>query len=121
MTPMINHNHTHQWERAGRQLLAGELGEARCQVSDAVRDLEETLRAGDDVDAGQVREARRALNRAHRALEQYVATTTDDVEPWERPPDIPMCRLWELTNHPKAEGVDPRAYVDDGGLEAADE
>jgi len=109
---------TASWERVGREVVAGELSESRAEVEDAFRDIERTLRSGEAVDADQVRDARMELNRAYRVLERYVATTSDDVEPWELPPDIPTGRLWDLTDHPKAEGVDPREYLPE---EAADE
>jgi len=35
-------------------------------------------------------------------------------EPWGNPPPrIPMDVLWQLTEHPRADGVDPREYIDD--------
>jgi len=81
---------TASWERVGREVVAGELFESRAEIGDEFHDIETALRNGEEIDADQIRDARMALNRAYRILEHYVATTTtDDVEPWELPPDIP--------------------------------
>jgi len=106
---------TTSWERVGREVVAGELFESRGGVRDEFHDIETALRSGEEIDADQIRDARMALNRAYRILEHYVATTTDGVEPWELPPDIPMGRFREPTNHPKADGVDPREYFSEEG------
>jgi len=64
---------------------------------------------------------RRVLNRARERVENEVAPVAG-VEPWgDPPPRIPMGVLWELTDHPKAEGVDPWEYVDEDDVEDTDE
>jgi len=78
------------WEQVGRDAVAGELVEARYEVDEAFRELEETLRDSGQVDERQVRDARMALNQARRVLEEHVATTTDGASAWGEPvPDMP--------------------------------
>ena len=100
------------WERAGRHAAAMKLVDAHHDADDAYYALtEETMLVGEDPSPEQVRTAREALNAARWALEQYAAPAAG-VEPWgDPPPRIPMGVLWELTDHPKADGVDPRAYL----------
>lgn len=109
-----------EWGRVGRELLHGELSGRRLELDAAFRDAEGTLAGHDtgtpyagDLDADDVRALRQALNRARRAVETYAARVVDDVEPWGEPrPEIPMAVLWELAEHPRADGVDPWEYVD---------
>ena len=78
------------WEHVGRDAVTGELVEARYDVDDVFRDLEETLRDGEQLDERQVRDARMALNQARRVLEEHVATVTDETTAWGEPvPNMP--------------------------------
>jgi len=103
------------WVRVGRKAVARELDGARHDVDTALHDVAvDTMYHGEDPTPEQVRAARRALNEARARLEESVAPAAG-VEPWGDPPaDVPMGVLWELTNHPKADGVDPREYLDEG-------
>lgn len=101
------------WESVGRELLMNEMGDCRFDLEDAFHAVEETLRAGDDVTEEHVRALRSALNEAQERVEEQLAPAAG-VGSWGDPkPRIPMGVLWEMTSHPKAEGVDPRDYVDD--------
>lgn len=117
------------WAEVGRELLRGELAEIRFELEGAFREAEEALygeydgegRYSGDLTPEHVYAMRRALNRARERVENEVAPVAG-VEPWgDPPPRIPMGVMWELTSHPKAEGVDPREYVDDVDGEDADE
>lgn len=108
------------WAEIGRQLLRSELAEARAGVEDAFHRIEESL-YGDYDGEGQysgdlteedLRELRQALNHARRQVEERVAPVAGG-EPWgSNVPQIPMGVLWELTDHPRAPGVDPQEYVE---------
>jgi len=101
--PQLGLAESASWEDVGRHAVRGELFDAREDVADAFRQLEETLWTGEPIDEDEVREARVALNRARRVIEQYVATVADGTEPWEQPlPDVPYGRLWEVTGHEEA-------------------
>lgn len=102
-----------RWENVGRELLIRELGQRRAELEDAFHDVERALRQGDELTDEQVIALRFALNEGRECVESHLAPVAG-VEPWgDPPPRIPMAVLWELTNHPKAEGVDPREYVED--------
>ena len=103
------------WAEVGRELLRGEMIDCRFQLEDAFRDIEETLYETDEcsgeVTHEQVRQLRIALNKARHHVENHLAPVAG-AEPWGDPaPRVPMGVLWELTDHPKAEGVDPLDYV----------
>jgi len=102
------------WDRVGRKAAAMQLADAHHDVDEALYTLtEETMLVDEDPSPEQVRAARRALNAARWALEEYAAPAAG-IEPWGDPPlRVPMGVLWELTDHPKAEGVDPREYVEE--------
>lgn len=94
-----------KWETVGRRAVSTQLNEARFDVEGTLRGLAGDLRDGKDIDPSDVREARKALNRAQRILEEQVAPVAG-AEVWGEPtPDIPMGRLWEMSNHPRAEGT----------------
>jgi hypothetical protein len=103
---------TELWERAGRKAAAMQLVDAHHDVDEALAALTDaTMLVGEDPSPEQVRTARRALNAARWALEAYAAPAAG-VEPWgDPPPRIPTGVLWELTDHPKADDVDPREYL----------
>jgi len=107
------------WEQLGRELLRGQLAEKRFDLEDAFNNAEEALYGEqDNLSPEHVITMRRALNRARDRVETMVAPIAG-VEPWSDPrPDIPQGILWEMSDHPMAEGVDPRDYVDE---ESADE
>ena len=115
------------WEELGRELLRGELAEIRFELQEAFHEAEEALygrcdgegRYSGELTAEHVRAFRVALNRARERVENQVAPAAG-VEPWGDPPArIPMGVMQELTEHPRADGVDPREYVndDDGGAD----
>jgi hypothetical protein len=108
----VNEERPDLWDHVGRHAAAMELVDAHHDVGKALGELtEETMLVGEDPSPEQVRTAREALNAARWALGQYAAPAAG-VEPWgDPPPRIPMGVLWELTDHPKADGVDPRAYL----------
>jgi len=107
------------WEKIGRELLRSELTDRRFELEDAFYDVEEALENGDELTHEHVYALRVALNKAQERVENELAPAAG-VEPWGNPPPrIPMGVLWKLTDHPKAEGVDPREYVED--LEDDDE
>jgi len=115
------------WAEVGSELLRAELADIRFEFEEAFHEAEEALygeydgegRYSGDLSPEHVYAMRRALNRARERVENEVAPVAG-VEPWgDPPPRIPMGVLWELTNHPKAEDVDPREYVE--GLEDDDE
>lgn len=114
-----DHDRAATWETVGRELLTSELTERRFELEEAFHDVEEALRNGDELTHEHVHALRVALNKARERVENQLAPAAG-VEPWGSPPPrIPMGVLWELTDHPKAEGIDPREYVDD--LEEDDE
>ena len=85
------------WEDVARNAVAGELVEARYDVSDALADVERRLRSGEELDEKLVRDARREMNQARRVLERHVATVVDETEPWAGPlPSIPIGRYREV-------------------------
>jgi hypothetical protein len=90
--------------------------ERRFGIEEALREVEGALsdkpQDPSEVTPEQVRQLRRELNRALHHVENHLAAAVG-VEPWEEPPRIPMSKLFELTEHPRAEGVDPLDYVDD--------
>lgn len=108
------------WAEVGRDLLCGELAEARAEVEDTFRRIEDAL-YGDLDGEGQysgelteedLRELREALNRARHCVENRVAPVAGG-EPWgDRLPRIPKGVLWEVTNHPRAPGVDASEYIE---------
>lgn len=101
------------WERVGRDLLTRELTERRFDLEEAFYDVEDALRDGEEVTPDHVHALRVALNRARERVENELAPVAG-VEPWgDPPPRIPMGVMWELTDHPQAEGVDPREYVEE--------
>jgi hypothetical protein len=108
------------WEAVGRELLCGELSDHRIALEDAFRDAEEglygTYNGGEysgDLTPEHITAMRRALNEARWFLEE-VAAPAAGCESWGDPqPDIPAGVLWDWTDHPRADGVDPREYVDD--------
>jgi len=102
------------WARVGREAVGNQLNGARHDVEAVMHDIAvETLFAADDPSPEQVRKARQALNEARWILEEFVAPAAG-VESWGDPPmRVPMGVLWDLTNHPKADGVDPREYVEE--------
>jgi len=106
------------WERAGRKAAAMQLVGAHHDLDDAFAALtDRTMLVGEDPSPEQVRAARRALNAARWALEAYAAPAAG-VDPWgDPPPRIPNGVLWELTDHPKADDVDPREYLPEDGDE----
>jgi hypothetical protein len=111
--------HSDAWEMVGRELLHNELAQRRIDIEDAFHDAEEALRNGEDLTYEDVHSLRVALNTARERVENELAPAAG-VEPWGNPPPrIPMRVLWELTDHPKAEGIDPREYVEN--LEDDDE
>jgi hypothetical protein len=123
-----------EWPRVGRELLHGELSDRRFELDAAFRDAEGTLAGHDtgtpyagDLDADDVRALRQALNRARRVVETYAVRVVDGVEPWGDPrPQMPYDVLYEMSDHPRADGVGPREYVDakqrpDTDLEGEDE
>jgi hypothetical protein len=102
------------WEQSGRKAAGMQLVGAHHDVEEILFEVTaETMLVGEDPTADQIREARMALNTARRVLEEFVAPAAGE-EPWGEPmPDIPVGVLWEMTDHPRAEGVDPREYLDD--------
>jgi len=108
------------WAEVGRDLLRSELAEARAEVEDTFRRIEDALYGGYDGEgkySGELteedlRELREALNRARYCVEQRVAPVAGG-KPWgDRLPQIPKGVLWEVTNHPRAPGVDAREYIE---------
>lgn len=109
------------WEQVGRDLLQREFVDIRHEIEAVFRDAEKAVSGGPHGEGGNSGELtpehitamRHALNRARERVES-VGAPPAGVEPWsDPPPRIPMGVMWELTNHPKAEGVDPRDYVDE--------
>ena len=102
------------WERVGRKAAAQELEGARYDVKDSLHALTvETMFRGDDPSREQVVAARRALNDARRILEEFIAPAAG-AESWGDPvPEVPMGVLWDMTDHPRAEDVDPREYLEE--------
>jgi hypothetical protein len=101
------------WKKIGRELLRIELTDHRVELRSAFYDAEEALQNGDELTHEHVHALRLALNDARERVENQLAPAAGG-EPWGRPsPRIPSGVLWEWTNHPKAEGVDPREYVED--------
>ena len=100
------------WERIERKCLAGRIGDRRARVVNAVYEAEEALQDGDCLIAEQMSEL------CGVAENDLVAVA--DAEAWEHPPQMPAGVIWEMTNHPNADGVAPREYVDDTG-EGTDE
>ena len=114
MTPPDPENHDREdpWETVGRSLLTRELGNRRAELEDAFYDAAEALRTGEEITREDVLALRVALNKARTRVEEDLAPVAG-VEPWGEPvPQVPMGVMWELTQHPKAEGVDPREYVE---------
>ncbi|MDQ2072825.1 hypothetical protein RBH20_09790 [Haloarcula sp. H-GB4] len=105
------------WEQVGRKLLRDELTNLRLELQESFHDAEMAL-CGDGEHPGEITPEhvialRMALNRARERVEKQVAPVAG-VEPWSDPlPQIPRGVMWELTDHPNAEGVDPREYVDE--------
>lgn len=111
------------YAQIGRELLHRELAEIRFELEDAFGDAEDALYGefdGEGEYSGEITPEhvialRTALNKARERVENEVAPVAG-LDPWGNPPPrIPMGTLWELTNHPQAEGVDPREYVDARG------
>jgi len=107
------------WEQLGRELLYGELAEIRYEIEEVFRDAEDAINRGgqddgsDDLTPEHITALRRALNRARDCVENEVAPVAG-VDPWSHPlPEIPNGVLWEMSDHPMADDVDPRDYVDE--------
>lgn len=100
------------WETVARRGATFQLDDARFSVEDVLGTIAEDLRAGDDLDADDIVRARLALNEARRMLEEILAPIAG-AEEWGDPlPRLPMDRMWEASNHPKAEdqGGDDEQY-----------
>jgi len=107
------------WAQVGRELMRKELADLRIQLEGAFRDAEEELYgpydgAGEysgDITPEHVQALRTALHDALHRVEEQVAPVAG-CEPWGEPPRIPNGALWEWTNHPRDDDVDPREYLD---------
>jgi len=106
------------WEQVGRDLLLIEFIDIRQEVEAVFRDAEEAICNEGELTPEHITAMRFALNRARERVEN-VSAPVAGVEPWGHPqPNIPNGVLWEMTDHPRADDVDPRDYVDE---ECADE
>lgn len=121
---MSNHETKREamYAQIGRELLRGELAEMRFEVEEAFGEAEEALYGeydGEGEYSGEITPEhvvalRAALNRARERVENHVAPLAG-LDPWGNPPPrIPMDVLWELTDHPQADDVDPREYANLG-------
>jgi len=114
---------TPRWEDVGRELLRQELKEQQFDLEATFRKAGNTLSGtggGDcsgDLTPEHITAMRRVLNRARLVVEEAAAPAAG-CEPWgDDPPKIPAGVLYELTDHPNADGVDPREYLDDEDAE----
>jgi hypothetical protein len=108
------------WNEVGCELLQAQLAEHRLTLQDAYREAEQTIygeydgtgKHSGEITPEHVHALRQALNEARRELEQFVAPAAG-LEPWGEPrPEMPWSVLYEMSDHPRAHGVDPWEYVD---------